>query len=56
MSIGTELLNVPFPDMVYQLASAISRSQANLDRESIAILKIMGDKENAPVSTALSPD
>ena len=50
MSVGTELLNVPFPDMVYQLASAISRSQANLDRESIAILKIMGDKENAPVS------
>lgn len=50
MSVGQDLLNVPFPDMVYKLASAIARSQANLDRESIAILKIMGDKEIAPVS------
>ena len=49
MSIGQELLNVPFPEMVYKLASAIARSQANLDRESIEILKIMGDKELAPV-------
>ena len=49
MSIGQELLNVPFPEMVYKLASAIARSQANLDRESIEILKIMGDKEIAPV-------
>jgi len=50
MSVGRELLNVPFPEMVYNLAAAIARSQANLDRESIAILKIMGDKEIAPVS------
>ncbi len=50
MSVGRELLNVPFPAMVYQLASAIARSQANLDRESIAILKVMGDKENASVA------
>lgn len=49
MSVGQELLNVPFPEMVYKLASAIARSQANLDRESIEILKIMGDKEIAPV-------
>lgn len=49
MSIGQELLNVPFPEMVYQLASAIAKSQANLDRETIEILKIMGDKEEAPV-------
>lgn len=50
MSIGRELLNVPFPEMVYQLASAIAKAQANLDRESIEILRIMGDKTAAPVS------
>jgi len=49
MGIGQELLNVPFPQMVYQLASAIARSQSLLDRESIEILKIMGNKELAPV-------
>lgn len=50
MSIGQQLLNVPFPEMVYNLASSIAKSQANLDRESIEILKIMGDKENAVVN------
>src|SRR5699024_3863432 len=49
MSIGQELLNVPFPDMVFKLASAIAKSQANLDRETIEILKVMGNKELAPV-------
>lgn len=49
MGIGQELLNIPFPQMVYQLASAIARSQSLLDRESIEILKIMGNKELAPV-------
>jgi hypothetical protein len=49
MSVGQELLNVPFPEMVYKLATAIAQSQANLDRESIEILKIMGNKEIAPV-------
>lgn len=50
MSVGHELLNVPFPEMVYNLASAIAKSQANLDRETIEILKVMGDKKIAPVS------
>jgi len=50
MSIGQQLLNVPFPEMVYNLASSIAKSQANLDRESIEILRIMGDKENAVVN------
>ncbi|MGM0421238.1 MAG: hypothetical protein ACQEQG_09610 [Bacillota bacterium] len=49
MSIGQQLLNVPFPEMVYNLASSIAKSQANLDRESIEILKIMGDKKEATV-------
>jgi len=50
MSVGQDLLNVPFPEMVYKLGLAIAQSQHNLDKESIEILKIMGDKEQAPVS------
>ncbi|MBZ3935215.1 hypothetical protein [Methanimicrococcus blatticola] len=49
-NIGRELLNVPFGEMVTQIASSIAQSQAELDRESIEILKMMGDKENAPVT------
>jgi len=49
-NIGNELLNVPFGDMVTQVACAIAHSQAELDRESIEILKMMGDKANAPVT------
>ncbi|MEJ6951282.1 hypothetical protein [Natronospora cellulosivora (SeqCode)] len=49
MSVGQKLLDVPFPEMVYQLASAIAKSQYKLDRESVEILKIMGDKKKAPV-------
>lgn len=49
MSIGQELLNVPFPEMVYELASSIAKAQTNLDMESIEVLRAMGDKEAAPV-------
>jgi hypothetical protein len=49
MSVGQDLLNVPFPEMVYNLGLAIAQSQYNLDRRSIDILKIMGDKTQAPV-------
>lgn len=49
MSVGQELLNIPFSEMVYELASSIAKAQANLDMESIRILKIMGDKKVAPV-------
>jgi hypothetical protein len=48
-NVGRELLDVPFPEMITSMASAIAWSQAALDRESISILKIMGDKEKAPV-------
>lgn len=34
-SVGSDLLNVPFPQMVLQLALAIARGQAALDRTSI---------------------
>ena len=50
MSVGQKLLDVPFPEMVYQLASAIAESQLKLDVASIEILRIMGDKANYPVS------
>lgn len=50
MSVGQKLLDVPFPEMVYKLASAIAESQLKLDMSSIDILRIMGDKANYPVS------
>jgi hypothetical protein len=50
MSVGHDLLDVPFPEMVSQLGIAIARSQFNLDMNSIDILKVMGDKKAAPVS------
>jgi len=50
MSVGQKLLDVPFPEMVYKLASAIAESQFKLDMSSIDILRIMGDMTNCPVS------
>jgi hypothetical protein len=35
MSIGQELLNVPFPEMVFKLANAIATGQRRLDAASI---------------------
>jgi len=49
MSVGQTLLNVPFPEMIYKMASAIAESQLKLDMASIDILRIMGDKTNCPV-------
>ncbi|MDY0266972.1 MAG: hypothetical protein RBQ94_04930 [Methanimicrococcus sp.] len=49
-NVGHELLNVPFGEMVTQVACAIAHAQSELDRESIEIMKIMGDKEQAPVT------
>jgi len=50
MSVGQNLLDVPFPEMVYKLASAIAESQLKLDVASIDIMRIMGDKTHFPVS------
>jgi hypothetical protein len=41
-SVGQELLNVPFGDMVLQLAGAIAEGQYKLDRLSCEIAKMMG--------------
>jgi hypothetical protein len=48
-SIGQELLNVPFPEMVFQLASAIAESQYKLDIFSCEVAKLMGDSDRASV-------
>jgi len=50
MGVGQEVLNVPFGEMVYQMASAIAKSQAELDATSVDILAMMGDQENYPVT------
>ncbi|SDB15053.1 hypothetical protein SAMN02910298_00804 [Pseudobutyrivibrio sp. YE44] len=42
MSIGTQLLDVPFADMVTSLGEAIANAQYALDQNSITLLKEMG--------------
>ena len=48
-NVGQELLNVPFPEMVYKLACAIAEGQFKLDMFSCEVAKIMGDPEKAKV-------
>ena len=35
MSIGQELLDVPFPEMIYKMANAIAQGQRRLDKASL---------------------
>jgi hypothetical protein len=48
-NVGHELLDVPFPAMIFNMANAIAQSQMALDKGSVEIMKIMGDKTKAPV-------
>lgn len=48
-NVGQELLNVPFPEMVVNLAKAIAEGQFELDRISCEITKLMGDDDKYPV-------
>ncbi|MBP1917806.1 hypothetical protein [Youngiibacter multivorans] len=48
-NVGQELLNVPFPEMVLKLASAIAEGQFKLDMVSCKIAKMMGDIKQAKV-------
>lgn len=48
-NVGQELLNVPFPEMVFQLGNAIASAQTALDNNSMKILQKMGDVDNYPV-------
>ncbi|MBM3679008.1 MAG: hypothetical protein FJW96_14195 [Actinobacteria bacterium] len=41
MSIGQELLDVPFPEMVFKLANAIAMGQRRLDRASLDTAKAL---------------
>lgn len=44
-SVGQELLNVPFPEMVVQLAGAIAEGQYKLDVISCEIAKLMAENK-----------
>lgn len=45
MSIGQQLLNVPFAEMVSSLGKAIAEAQFQLDQNSIEILRMMGEDD-----------
>ena len=49
-SIGQELLNVPFGDMVMQLANAIAEGQYKMDMTSCKIAQLMGDAKQCPIT------
>lgn len=59
MSVGQELLNAPFPELVRSLGNAIAEAQFNLDRVAIRIaqqmagFKLNGNGELVPDETAL---
>jgi hypothetical protein len=42
-SVGQELLNVPFPKMIYDMAMAIAKGQLALDKSSINTVKILAN-------------
>lgn len=45
MSIGQQLLNVPFAEMISSLGKAIAEAQFQLDQNSIEILHMMGEDD-----------
>lgn len=49
MSIGQELLDVPFGEMVVQLASAIAEGQYKMDQVSCKIARMMGDPKQCSI-------
>ena len=44
-NVGQELLNVPFPEMVYNLAMAIADSQTKLDMNSTEVAKFLANEK-----------
>jgi len=42
-NVGAELASVPFGRMIYDMASAIARSQSALDQSSIALVKVLAN-------------
>jgi len=45
MSVGQELLDVPFPEMVTKLALVIAKGQEALDRNSIATTLVLAEEK-----------
>ncbi len=43
MGVGQDLLNVPFPQMIFSMAQAIAKGQLALDKSSIETLKILAN-------------
>ena len=41
MSIGQELLDVPFPEMIFKMAKAIAQGQTRLDKSSLDTAKML---------------
>jgi hypothetical protein len=44
-TVGADLLAVPFPKMVFDLASAIAKGQTALDRASLGTLRVLANTE-----------
>ena len=44
-TVGQELLEVPFPEMVANLAFGVAAAQAALDKNSVATAKTLGEEE-----------
>lgn len=44
-TVGADLLAVPFPKMVFDLAQAIAKGQTALDRSSLATLRVLANTE-----------
>ena len=42
-NVGAELASVPFGKMIYDMASAIARSQIALDKASIQLVKVLAN-------------
>jgi hypothetical protein len=45
MGVGQDLLNVPFPQMIFSMAQAIAKGQLALDKSSIETLKILANTQ-----------
>lgn len=43
MSVGQDLLDVPFPQMIFSMAQAIAKGQFALDKSSIETLKVLAN-------------
>jgi hypothetical protein len=49
MSIGQELLDVPFPEMIFKMAKAIAQGQTRLDKSSLDTAKMLATQKVAVI-------